>query len=128
MIKLEDIKLPPSDVDAEESLLAEVISGGFLAFDEAERTIQSNDAFYNFECQHLWKALKRLRRKDEEFHLVTINDECKKKNNTITSYWLTGITEKSIGPSFINNHAKIVWEKHIQREVLRTATKLLNSS
>ena len=128
MKNIDEIKLPPSDIDAEESLVAEVMGGGFLAYDEAEKTIQNDDAFYNHECKHLWKALRRLRRREEEFHLVTIKDECKKRNNSITSYWLTGLVEKSIGPSFIPNHAKIVWEKHIQREVLRTATKLLNSS
>jgi len=128
MKKIEDIKLPPSDVDAEESLLAEVMNGGFKAYDEAEKTIQDDEAFYSHKCKHLWRALKKLRRDEIEFHLITIRDECKKKNNTITSYWLTGLDGKSIGPSFVPSHAKIVWEKHIQRSVNRTANKLLNSS
>ena len=125
---IEDIKLPPSDVDAEENLLAEVMNAGWSGFDEAEKTISNDDAFYSPDCKHLWKALRRLRRNEEEYHIITIKDETKKRNNAITAYWLTGINEKSIGPSFIPNHAKIVWEKHIQREVLRTASKLLNSS
>ena len=128
MKKIDDIKLPPTDIDAEENLLAEVMSGGWNGFDEAERIIQDDDAFYNPNCKHLWKALRRLRREEEEYHVVTIKDEAKKKNNAITAYWLTGISEKSIGPSFVPSHAKIIWEKHIQRQVNRTATKLLNSS
>jgi len=128
MKKIDDIKLPPTDIDAEENLLAEVMSGGWNSFDEAERIIQDDDAFYNPNCKHLWKALRRLRREEEEYHIVTIKDEAKKKNNAITAYWLTGLTEKSVGASFIPSHAKIIWEKHIQRQVNRTATKLLNSS
>ena len=62
MKKIEDIKLPPSDVDAEESLLAEVMNGGFKAYDEAEKTIQDDEAFYSHKCKHLWRALKKLRR------------------------------------------------------------------
>ena len=128
MKPIDDIKLPPSDIDAEENLLAEVMANGFPALDDAEKIIQDDDAFYSHECRHLWQALKRLRREEIEYHIINIRDECKKKNNTITSYWLTGLTEKSIGASFIGSHAKIVWEKHIQREVIRTANKLLNSS
>ena len=66
MKNIDEIKLPPSDIDAEESLVAEVMGGGFLAYDEAEKTIQNDDAFYNHECKHLWKALRRLRRREEE--------------------------------------------------------------
>ena len=128
MKNIEDIKLPPSDTDAEENLLAEVMNGGWEAFDEAEKIIQDEDAFYSAECRHLWKALKKLRRNEEEYHIVTIKDEAKKKNNAITVYWLTGLMDKTVGASFIPGHAKIVWEKHIQREVNRTANKLLNSS
>ena len=128
MKKIDDIKLPPTDIDAEENLLAEVMSGGWNGFDEAERIIQDDDAFYNPNCKHLWKALRRLRREEEEYHVVTIKDEAKKKNNAITAYWLTGLNEKSIGASFIPSHAKIIWEKYIQRQVNRTATKLLNAS
>lgn len=128
MKKIEDIKMPPSDIDAEESLLAEIINAGFNGYDEAEKTIQDDEAFYDPNCKHLWKALRRLRRKEEEYHIVTIKDEAKKKNNSITAFWLTGLYDKSIGASFIPNHAKIVWEKHIQRQVNRTATNLLNSS
>ena len=112
MKKIDDIKLPPTDIDAEENLLAEVMSGGWNGFDEAERIIQDDDAFYNPNCKHLWKALRRLRREEEEYHVVTIKDEAKKKNNAITAYWLTGLNEKSIGASFIPSHAKIIWEKY----------------
>ena len=128
MIKIDDIKMPPSDVEAEESLLAEVMQGGWIGFDEAEKTIQDDDAFYDPNCKHLWKALRRLRRNEEEYHIVAIKNESKKKNNSITSYWLSGLPGKSVGASFIPGHSKVVWEKHIQRQVLRTATKLLNSS
>ena len=78
MKNIEDIKLPPSDTDAEENLLAEVMNGGWEAFDEAEKIIQDEDAFYSAECRHLWKALKKLRRNEEEYHIVTIKDEAKK--------------------------------------------------
>ena len=128
MKKIEDIKLPPSDIDAEESLLAEVINAGWTGFDEAEKTIQDEEAFYNHQCKHLWLALKRLRQREEEYSIITVKDEVKKKDNTITSYWLTGLDEKSLGPSFIPAHSKIIWEKHIQREINRTANKLLNST
>ena len=128
MIKISDVKMPPSDVDAEENLLAEVMQGGWSGFDEAEKTIQDDDAFYDNNCKHLWKALRRLRRNEEEYHIVAIKNESKKKNNSITSYWLSGLPEKSVGISFIPGHAKVIWEKHIQRRVLTTATKLLNSS
>ena len=128
MKKIEDIKMPPSDIDAEESLLAEIIEAGFNGYDEAEKTIQDDEAFYDPNCKHLWEALRRLRRKEEEYHIVTIKDEAKKKSNSITAFWLTGLFDKSVGASFIPGHAKIVWEKHIQRQVNRTATKLLNSS
>ena len=33
--------MPPSDIDAEESLVAEVMGGGFLAYDEATSSLDS---------------------------------------------------------------------------------------
>lgn len=128
MKKIEDIKLPPSDLDAEESLIAEVMNAGWAGFDEAEKIIQDEEAFYDFKCRHLWSALKRLRLKEEEYSIITVKDEAKKKDNTITAYYISGLPEKAAGPSFIPSHAKIVWEKHIQREVNRTANILLNST
>ena len=128
MKKIEEIKLPQSDVEAEECLVAEVLQGGWTVFDDVEKIIQDDEAFYDHNCKHIWQAFRRLRRDEEEFHIVSISNEAKKKDNRVTQFWISGLPEKSIGKSFAPQHAKIVWEKYVQRRVSKSANKLYNSS
>ena len=123
-----DMKLPPSDMDAEECVLGAILLGGWETFDKATEIIQDDEAFYDHIAKHTWRAMSRLRKREQVIEPLTLVNEVKKKNNGVTAYYITGLIEKVVGTSMINQHALMVWEKYVQRQVGRTAYKLYNAS
>jgi replicative DNA helicase len=70
----------------------------------------------------------RLRKREQVIEPITLINEVKKKNNGVTAYYITGLLDRVPGPSMAGQHARMVWEKFVQRQVGRTAYKLYNAS
>ena len=126
---MKEVKLPPRNEEAEEGVLSSILMGGWECFDEANKIIQTEDAFYSYKNKYLWRAMSELRKREQQIELVTVLDETKKhKSNDITAYYITGLLDKSVGPSLVFQYSKLVWEKYVQREVGQTAYRLYNAS
>jgi replicative DNA helicase len=123
-----DIKLPPNDMEAEECVLGAILLGGWDTYDAVSAIIQDDEAFYDHLTKHTWRAMGRLRRAEQVIEPLTLLNETKKKNNAVTAYWMTGLPEKVVGAAMAKQHAKMVWEKFVQRQVGKTAYKLYNAS
>jgi replicative DNA helicase len=67
-------------------------------------------------------------RREQVIEPITLINEVKKKNNGVTAYYITGLLDRVPGPSMAGQHARMVWEKFVQRQVGRTAYKLYNAS
>ena len=129
MQSVNEIKLPPRDTEAELSVLSCIMQGGWEMLDAASEIIQTPNAFYEDKYKSMYKAMQRLRMDEVKIDAITLLDEVKKKNNSVTAYDVTELSDFGVpSPSTVKHHSKIVWEKHVQREVARTAYKLYSAS
>ena len=123
-----DMKLPPNDMEAEESVLGAILMGGFETYDKVSEIIQDDEAFYDHLARHTFRGMGRLRKREQVIEPITLINEVKKKNTGVTAYYITGLLDRVPGPSMAGQHARMVWEKFVQRQVGRTAYKLYNAS
>tara|TARA_R100001530_G_scaffold134745_1_gene110236 strand:- start:480 stop:1730 length:1251 start_codon:yes stop_codon:yes gene_type:complete len=90
--------------------------------------IREDDAFYYSDNRLIWKAIKSLYKNNVEIDFVTLNDKVKEYKGESMAYYITGLTEAKASTANIENYARIVWEKYIQRETAKSAQSLLNAS
>jgi replicative DNA helicase len=115
-------------MEAEESVLGAILMGGFETYDKVSEIIQDDEAFYDHLARHTFRGMGRLRKREQVIEPITLINEVKKKNNGVTAYYITGLLDRVPGPSMAGQHARMVWEKFVQRQVGRTAYKLYNAS
>ena len=74
--------------------------------------------------------MNRLRLSEAQIEAISLVDEVKKNSNNVTAYDVSKLIGDEAEPTSatIKHHSKIVWEKHVQREVARTAYKLYSAS
>ena len=123
--KLEEM---PSSKDAENSVLGAILLEGEESFDRASPWIRSNDAFYFDDNKKIWKAIKTLRQNKEAIDLVTVANILKENGEKDIAYYLSGLTDIIATTAHLENHAKIIWEKYVQREARRTSYRMYNIS
>ena len=114
----------PSSADAENSVLGCILMDGEDCFDKALPWIRNDDAFYVDNNKKIWKAIKVLRQKKDPIDLITVSNELKENKETEIAYYLSGLPDTIVTSANIENHAKIVWEKYVQREVRKTSYKM----
>ena len=123
--KLEEM---PSSKEAENSVLGAILLEGEESFDKVSPWIRSNDAFYFDDNKKIWKAIKTLRQSKEAIDLVTVANILKENGETDIAYYLSGLTDIIATTAHLENHAKIIWEKYVQREARRTSYRMYNIS
>ena len=123
--KLEEM---PSSKEAENSVLGAILLEGEESFDRASPWIRSNDAFYFDDNKKIWKAIKTLRQNKEAIDLVTVANILKENGEKDIAYYLSGLTDIIATTAHLENHAKIIWEKYVQREARRTSYRMYNIS
>jgi replicative DNA helicase len=123
-----EIKLAPSAQDAEEALLGCIIEGGEREQEVAMAWIRDNDAFYNTDNRIIWESMAELYRDKVNIDFVTLCNKVKDMHGDSKAYYITGLTENVTSKQNIEEYARIVWEKYIQRETAKSAEALLNAS
>ena len=123
-----EIKLMPSSEDAEKALLSCLLDGGEREHEIAMAWIREDEAFYYTDNKIIWKAFKQLYKNNVEIDLITLNDKVKEYKGESMVYYITGLAEEFTSNSNVENYARIIWEKYIQRETAKSASALLNAS
>ena len=123
--KLEEM---PSSKEAENSVLGAILLEGEESFDKVSPWIRSDDAFYFDDNKKIWKAIKTLRQNKEAIDLVTVANILKEDGEKDIAYYLSGLTDIIATTAHLENHAKIIWEKYVQREARRTSYRMYNIS
>ena len=118
----------PSSKEAENSVLGAILLEGEESFDKVSPWIRSNDAFYFDDNKKIWKAIKTLRQNKEAIDLVTVANILKENGEKDIAYYLSGLTDIIATTAHLENHAKIIWEKYVQREARRTSYRMYNIS
>jgi len=123
-----EIKALPSSEEAEQALLGCMIEGEDREHEIGMAWIREEEAFYYPDNRLIWKAIKSLYKNNVKIDFITLNDKVKEYKGESIAYYITGLTESMASMANIENYARIVWEKYIQRETAKSAQSLLNAS
>ena len=124
---MDKLKEQPSNVEAEKALLGSVLLGGTEVYEKAKSWIRTSDSFYNDMHKTLWKSIQSLYRDKQEIDIVTVVDRFKRLNPNHESgatYYVTGLPEDVPTSANVEEYGKIVYEKFLRREVIKSAHTL----
>ena len=121
----------PSSVDAECSVLGCIMTDESV-YDKASAWIRTSDVFYDKDNQRVWEAITTLHKSKEPFDMVTVHNKLKDMQRPgqekVDSYYLSGLLEDTVSAATAEHHAKIIWERYIQRQTAQSAYRLFNLS
>ena len=124
-----NLKAAPSSKNAEESVLGCILLDGVSIYEKVAAWIRDEDAFYYKDNQTVWKAIKEIYKSGEPIDVITVTNKVKDTNPDETmGYFITGLPMEVETTANAEYHAKIIWERHIQREAAKTANKLYKTS
>ena len=121
-------KLPPQNVEAEQSIL-----GGILLENHAINAameILGRDDFYSEAHRKIFAAILDMSEQNEPVDLITLSNALRNKN-TLDSVggtaYLASLVDNVPSAANVANYAKIVKEKAILRGLIGSATQIINS-
>ena len=124
-----NLKAAPSSKNAEESVLGCILLDGVSIYEKVAAWIRDEDAFYYKDNQIVWKAIKEIYKSGEPIDVITVANRVKDTSPDETmGYFITGLPMQIATTANAEYHAKIIWERHIQREAAKTANKLYKTS
>ena len=119
-------KIPPHDIDAEQAVL-----GSMLTDKEAvNAAIESlkEDAFYRDDNRAIYQAIINLYTKSEPIDIITLKDELESmdKFEQVGGYeYLASLPDKVPTTANVQKYIKIVEEKSILRNLIKTANEII---
>jgi len=118
-------KLPPQNLEAEESVLGGVlIDNG--ALDRALELVEAED-FYRETHRRIMRAMLALHERNEPVDLVTLSDELRRRGDLQDvggSPYLVELAEKVPTAANVAHHARIVRERAVLRGLIETSTDI----
>ncbi|MFZ9451164.1 MAG: replicative DNA helicase, partial [Bacteroidia bacterium] len=122
-------KLQPQAVELEEAVL-----GAMLIEREALSTvidILSPESFYKDQNGLIFTAIRELFNRSEPVDILTVTQELKKTGELERiggPYYISSLTNRVASSANIEFHARIVAQKHLQRELIRIGTNTIRSA
>ncbi len=128
-VDLSSRKLPPQNMEAEQSVL-----GGVLIENEAVNKVMEildGDDFYRDAHRKIFNALVTLSERDEPADLITLTNELRKTNQLDSvggASYVASLIDSVPTAANIEYYAKIVKEKAILRKLIETSTNIITQS
>lgn len=119
-------KLPPQAVDLEQAVLgAMMIEKGCL---DAVIDILTEHSFYDPKHFYIYKAIKELFGSSSPVDLLTVRNWLKSHGELELAggtVYITQLTNRIASAAHVEFHARIIAQKHIQREIIRMCSGVL---
>lgn len=122
-------KVPPQAIPLEEAVL------GALMLDKDALPvvidILRGESFYSDAHTAIYKAMLRLFERSQPVDMLTVTEELKKSGELEKvggAYYLVELTNRVASAANIEYHARIISQKHIQRELIRVSTKTIKDA
>ena len=122
-------KVQPQAIPLEEAVL------GALMLDKDALSmiidIVRTESFYTEAHQAIYKAMLYLFEKSQPIDLLTVTEQIKKQGDLDKiggPYYLVELTNRVASSANIEYHARIISQKHIQRELIRTSTEVIRDA
>lgn len=120
-----EAKVPPQNLDAEVAVLGAML----LERDAISRAIErlSENAFYSEANRRIYQATVLLYDRNEAVDIVTLIEELKRQeilDEVGGPAYITELVNSIPTAANIDHYTKIVWEKFLLRELIKTATNI----
>jgi replicative DNA helicase len=122
-------KLPPQSIPLEEAVLGAIMTTKdslSIVLD-----ILRPETFYVEANQHIYRSMLRLFEKSQPIDLLTLTEDLKKQavlDKVGGTYYLVDLTNRVASAANIEFHARILAQKHIQRELIRASTSIVKDA
>ncbi len=121
-------KMPPQAIELEEAILGAIM----LEKDAIDEVINliSPECFYKEAHQEIYKAILKLSQDNKAIDILTVTEFLKrigKLEEIGGPYYITQLTSKVATATNIIDHALIIKEKAIQRELIHYANELIKT-
>ncbi len=126
---LEQGKLPPQAVDVEQAVLGAMMIDPAAVTDAID--VLRPEYFYKPEHKVIYAAISALFEKSQAVDIMTVANELKKNGELEVAggaYYVASLTNKVASGAHIEEHAKIVQQKFIQRELIRIGTEMTKAA
>ena len=126
---IEHGKVPPQATDLEEAVL-----GAMMLEKDAVSTvidILSPKAFYKESHQKIYAAIQSLFGKSEPIDILTVTNELKASGDLEIvggPYYITSLTSRIASAANVEYHARIILQKHIQRELITISSEIIKDA
>lgn len=128
MKDIDQYKIPPQNIEAEQSIL-----GGILlensAINSALEILSKND-FYSEAHRRIFSVIVELSERNEPVDIITLSSALKDKNMLDSvggSAYIASLVDNVPSAANVANYAKIVKEKAVLRGLISSATDIINS-
>ena len=126
---LEHGKIPPQATDLEEAVLGALM----LEKDAVSAVIDilSPKVFYKDAHQRIFKAISMLFGKSEPIDILTVTNQLKSTAELEMvggPYYVTMLTSRVASAANIEYHARIIQQKHIQRELISISSEIIKDA
>lgn len=118
-------KLPPQALDLEEAVLGAIMleKDAIIAVMDIIRP----ESFYKEGHQKIFKAVLDLSQELQPIDILTVTEELRKRDELDLvggPFYITQLASKVSSAAHIEYHARIIAQKHIQRELIRVSTEI----
>ena len=126
---MEHGKIPPQAVDLEEAVLGAMM----LEKDAVTAVIDilKPEVFYKEAHRRIFKAIYSLFSKSEPIDILTVTNELKSNGELEIvggPYYITMLTTRIASAANVEYHARIIIQKHIQRELIKISSETIKEA
>ncbi len=129
LIDLQSGRKPPQALDFEEAVLGAMLIDNSAI--NAVIDILNPTSFYREEHQVIFKTIKDLFGNSQPVDILTVANELRSNGLLEASggdYYLVQLSQKVSSSAHSEFHARIIVQKHIQREMIRVASSIINKA
>ncbi|MEM9930715.1 MAG: replicative DNA helicase, partial [Bacteroidota bacterium] len=122
-------KLPPQAPDLEEAVLSAILIEKEAMTKVLD--ILEAESFYKPAHQAIYRSMRRLFERSQPIDLLMVMEDLKKAEELELiggAAYLAQLTNKVTSSANIEYHARIITEKFIQRELIRTSTEVIREA
>jgi len=129
-----NIKELPNAIEAEESVIGTILVHGIETYEQVQPWIKESDVFYKTIHQDIWKSFTELYKTNMVIDLITVKDKLDEMNLDLINkddygaYFLTGLASRVEMKANVVHHAKIVYEKYVQRKTAISSYSLFDKA
>ncbi|MFN8255390.1 MAG: replicative DNA helicase [Bacteroidales bacterium] len=118
-------KIPPQALELEEAVLGAIMLEKNAALEVLD--ILKPESFYYPSHQKIFNAIVELSKSYKPIDILTVTEELRQSKELDEiggAYYISKLTSKVGSAAHIEHHARIIAQKHIQRELIRVAVDI----